>query len=630
MPKLFWACRAFGVAAAAMLFMASGRPGQLYTPIPATPARFAYDQIEISQFSLPGEKTIDSPPGSFERDYDWAATGTGDDDHKYATLHHVAYFGGWTRVETAKSIQLANRRQKIVIIADKVSSTFRRYTGARAEAMLAPDRRSQYGTVAATTIVAAPGTAVYKIVERYSALPAITLDGIQAVGQRTIRATSATGAKGSCASGRLSVIDYHALAVTTEYRASFAEPVDAPFYLRKTDTGIVDLCRVRVVRPVAPVAQHWFADHFLLYRREENSTIEHGKTKLWNADIIERGHIRALSEKDRGLLDLPPKYVDGCSRHPEPSDCEPLATYAKLQPRLILSHPGAGFFGLIQARDGTIWFAESGQDRLGRIGRNNVVNEIAVPIGTMPEYLTETPDGTIWFTENGFAVVGSRHSGIGSYAPNGTISEPVSMKPGQFIGGIDSANDGTVWYSYGQEKSTVGEITRAGGINYFPLPAGSQPAQLRLGADGNVWVAQYGLGSIARLTLQGRIMQFPLDLNFSGPFGIASDRSAVWFTATSNVGYLDMENKLHLFTVPRSDGGTGQIVTLPNGDAAFTEDVGRIGIISRYGNFAEFAVPGNPDSLLFDREGNLWYTDPNSVRMIPNFLQITQPETQGL
>lgn len=104
----------------------------------------------------------------------------------------------------------------------------------------------------------------------------------------------------------------------------------------------------------------------------------------------------------------------------------------------------------------------------------------------------------------------------------------------------------------------------------------------------------------------------------------------MWFTATFNVGYLDMENKLHLFTVPRNDGSTGQIVTLPNGNAAFTEDVGRIGIASPEGKVVEFAVPGNPDSLLLDRKGNLWYTDPHSVRVIRDFLQATHSATQSL
>jgi streptogramin lyase len=629
MRCLFWAFRAFGVAAAALLVIAFAGRGQTYKVIPAAPARFEYDQLEISLFFMPGEKTVDSPPGSFQRDYRWAATQTGDNGHKYATLHHVTYFDGWTRVETAQSIQLANRRRKIVIIADKETATFRRYTGAQAHAMLSPQRRTQYGTVASTTVVVMPGAAVYNVRDKYRALPARALDDIQALGQRTFETTVASGVKGSCASGRLSLIGYRALSVTTEYRAGFAEPSDPPFYLSRTDTQIVSACRVRVARATAPPARLRFEDHFLLYKREEDRAIEHGNAKIWGVDITERGNIHTLGENDRGLLDLPSRYVDGCSRRPVPSDCEPLATYAKLKTDLVFSYVGGGFVRVIQARDGSIWFSETSRDRLGRIGSDNVVHEIALPLGTMPQELTETPNGTIWFTEGGFAVVGGRHSGIGSYAPNGEISEPVSFKNGQFMGGIDSANDGSVWFSYGQDHGMVGEITRTGVTNNFPL-ATRMPTELRVGSNGNPWVAEFGTGSIARLTPHGQITRFPLHTKSDGPFGLAFSRNALWFTSFFDVGYLDMNNHLHIFTVPRNDGGTDEIVALPNGDAAFTESIGRIGIVSPRGNFVEFAVPGKPDGLLLDRDGNLWYTDQNSVRMIPNFLQAAQAAMQSL
>jgi virginiamycin B lyase len=614
----------------AVFFVAFAGSGAIHKAVPVTPLRLAYDQVEIALFFSPGEKTVDSPPGSFERDYRWATTHTGDTEHEYATLHHVSYFDGWTRVETAQSIQLANRQRRIVIIADKDTATFRRYTGAQAQAMLDPGRRSQYGTVAATAIVAEPGSAVYSSRVKYVALPAITLDGMRAFGRRTFEMAEDSGATGSCASGLLSLVGYRALTVTTEYRAPFAEPSSPPFHLKKTDHRIIDLCHVRVARATEPAAQRLFDEQFLFYKREEYSAIEHGRSKLLFSDITERGHVHALGGKDRGLLDLPPRYVDGCSRRPVPSDCEPLATYAELKATLLVSHVGGGLGRVIQARDGSIWFSERDRDRLGRIGADNVVHEITLPVGTKPEGLTETPDGTIWFTETGFGMVGGRHSGIGSYAPNGAIAEPVTFKKGQDIGGIDSANDGTVWFSHGGDNGAVSLITPTGAVKHFPLDAGSMPAELRLGPDGHPWVAEFGTGSIVRVTPQGQITRLPLHTKGDGPFGLAFARSALWFTAAFNVGYLDMNNQIHIFTVPRSDGGADDIVALPNGEAAFTEHIGRIGIVSPRGNFVEFTVPGKPDGILLDKDGNLWYTDQDSVRMIPKFLQVTQAATQSL
>lgn len=615
------------VTAASIAATGSSKP---HSAIPTAPARFAYDQIEISRYALPGEKTIDSPPGSFERDYRWADTQTGDNDHKYATLHHVAYFDGWTRVETARSIQLANRQRRIVIIADKATATFRRYTGSQADAMLALGRRSQYGTVAAFSLNVAPGSAVYAIRDRYSPLPAIPLSGVTARGRQTVESTVAEDAKGSCATERRSVVGYHSISVTTEYRAPFAEPRDPPFHLQNTDHQIVDMCHVRVVRAEKPTASRDFETRFLLYKREEERTVLHDGATVRDVYIIERGHLRTLAESDRSLVDLPPRYTDACSSRPVPSDCEPRATYAGLNSTIVFTHKGAGLERIIQSRDGSIWFSETAANRLGQIGKGNIAHEIILPPGTMPGDLAETRDGTIWFTEGGFAVIGGRHSGIGAYALNGTILEPVTFKKGAFVGGIAAADDRGVWFSYGQENGTVSQIAGTGATKSFPLGAGSQPTELRIGPDGNIWVAEFGAGSVARLTPLGQITRIPLNAKGDGPFGLAVGQGELWFSSFYSVGYLDPNNHAHMFTVPRRDSGADEIIALPNGDAAFSEGSGRIGIVSRRGRFMEFTVPGSPGGLLLDKSGNLWYTDGDNLRMVPDFLRTSQKATQTL
>jgi virginiamycin B lyase len=323
-------------------------------------------------------------------------------------------------------------------------------------------------------------------------------------------------------------------------------------------------------------------------------------------------------------------YTDGCLGHPVPSDCEPQATYARLNSTIVFTRKSGGLERILQSRDGSIWFSENVANRLGQIGKGNVVHEITLPPGTMPGDLAETPDGTIWFTERGFAVVGGRHSGIGSYAPSGTLSEPVSFKKGEFIGGIAAANDGSVWFSYGQENGTASEVKRSGIVESFPLAAGSQPTELRIGPDGNIWVAEFGTGSIARLTPLGQITQVPLNAKGDGPFGLGFGESGLWFSSSSNIGYIDPKNQIHMFTVPRSDSDADEIIALPNGDAAFSESSARIGIVSPRGRFVEFTVPGQPDGLLLDKSGNLWYTDGDDLRMIPDFLRASQRATQAL
>jgi virginiamycin B lyase len=183
----------------------------------------------------------------------------------------------------------------------------------------------------------------------------------------------------------------------------------------------------------------------------------------------------------------------------------------------------------------------------------------------------------------------------------------------------------TEWF----QSRTVSELTRSGAIKSFPLAAGSQPTELRIGPDGNFWVAEFGAGSIARLTPLGHMTRFPLHTKGDGPFGLAFSQGTLWFTSSTNVGYLDVDNQLRTFTVPRDDSAADEIIALPNGDAAFSEGSGRIGIVSPRGRFVEFSVQGTPDGLLLDKSGNLWYTDGNNLRMIPDFLRATQEPTQS-
>jgi len=60
-----------------------------------------------------------------------------------------------------------------------------------------------------------------------------------------------------------------------------------------------------------------------------------------------------------------------------------------------------------------------------------------------------------------------------------------------------------------------------------------------------------------------------------------------------------------LFGLPKPvlEWSVGDIQGVHMGPAARSQS--RIGIVSSEGKFVEFAVPGQPDDLLFDREGKL-------------------------
>ena len=80
-----------------------------------------------------------------------------------------------------------------------------------------------------------------------------------------------------------------------------------------------------------------------------------------------------------------------------------------------------------------------------------------------------------------------------------------------------------MWFTVtGQPK--IGRITPAGTITLFPLPAGTVPGNLILGADGNVWATATRADRIVRVTPAGEVAEFALAPN-SGPKGSQSARA---------------------------------------------------------------------------------------------------------
>ena len=61
------------------------------------------------------------------------------------------------------------------------------------------------------------------------------------------------------------------------------------------------------------------------------------------------------------------------------------------------------------------------------------------------------------------------------------------------------------------------------------------PTAITVGSDGNIYVAEYGIGSIARIvptvSTSGAVTQFPTPTQNSGPWGVVSGPDGnIWFT----------------------------------------------------------------------------------------------------
>ena len=64
---------------------------------------------------------------------------------------------------------------------------------------------------------------------------------------------------------------------------------------------------------------------------------------------------------------------------------------------------------------------------------------------------------------------------------------------------------------------------------------GAFPKGVTIGSDGNLYVAEFGIGKIARVILSGKkagkVSEFPIPTANSGPWGITSGPDGnIWFT----------------------------------------------------------------------------------------------------
>src|SRR5664280_2209661 len=69
----------------------------------------------------------------------------------------------------------------------------------------------------------------------------------------------------------------------------------------------------------------------------------------------------------------------------------------------------------------------------------------------------------------------------------------------------------------------------------FQIPtANSQPNQITVGPDGNLWFTESGSNQIGRITTAGTITEFPVPTINSGPNGITAGADGnLWFTELS-------------------------------------------------------------------------------------------------
>ena len=196
-------------------------------------------------------------------------------------------------------------------------------------------------------------------------------------------------------------------------------------------------------------------------------------------------------------------------------------------------------------------------------------------------------------------------------------SQPVNVS----LGG-----DGNIWFTEATWNG-VGKVTPGGAVTeYYGLSA--QPNGIATGASGNnLWFTETGLfGAIGRITTGGTASEFSTGLSLSSdPTSIAKGPDGnLWFTEASGGGAIGRINGSGVITEFRagltSSSQPFGITAGPDGALWFTEKAGRIGRITTQGKITEYSAGISsgavPQFITAGGDGNLWFTEAGGTPRI--------------
>jgi virginiamycin B lyase len=255
-----------------------------------------------------------------------------------------------------------------------------------------------------------------------------------------------------------------------------------------------------------------------------------------------------------------------------------------------VSGVGKGLHSITAGADGSLWFADSQNNRIWKMNTEGVIiGEYVVDscpafAGLGPHGITSGPNGTIWFSHLNCNYIGKIATDTGemtvySIPTTSSGTAHITAGPGDTIWFTEHGSSGLV--------NKIGKITPDGTITEYPAEGDtttlSTPFEITAGNDGNVWFTERAGNLIGRITSEGIITTYPLagdPTSLNTPLGIAAGPlNTIWFTegGSSSIGRIAADNTITKFPVP--SGGTGWHITFgPDGNLWFTELTGnRIG-----------------------------------------------------
>jgi virginiamycin B lyase len=211
---------------------------------------------------------------------------------------------------------------------------------------------------------------------------------------------------------------------------------------------------------------------------------------------------------------------------------------------------------------------------------------------------------------------------IGHLTAEGDVIRIVIPSPPSTPQDIVRGPDGNMWFTE-LDAGSLGRITPQGVIKRFPIAAEdgrvgprvagavSQPVNLAVGPDGDLWFTDQGLNAIGRMTTSGEVVTFPIPTADAYPAGIAAGGDGnLYFTESEpgRVARITLAGVITELGTPDPDSFPLNLTLGPDGAMWFTEFYGgHLGRLARDGRISKFALRGEllyPANMVRESDGS--------------------------
>ena len=282
---------------------------------------------------------------------------------------------------------------------------------------------------------------------------------------------------------------------------------------------------------------------------------------------------------------------------------------------------GADPIAITSGPDGNLWIAQytdSGAPPLDSgVGKMTPAGAFTgytagIEPDSGPTSIVGGPDGNLWYTREFNPVPAlMKVTTLGAVSVAATFPVPANARARSVVVGPD----GNLWLAIadGIVRSTTG-----GSVTTFPVPVPLNLSALATGPGGAVWSVDTPGEALARTTMDGATTQVATFPAGSLPAGIAAGPDGnLWVplkgTSPTSIARVTPTGSTTRFDVPSNSNRLKGITAGADGNLWFTEeDTGRIGRITTSGQVTEYVVPrvgAAPYAIAAGPDGNVWYTD---------------------